>query len=346
MPEPLLERARAEGTPLIDGNTVSFVWAGSRPAQIISDFAGWGDHFAVDMERVSPGIWKFTLDLPSDAYIEYIFLVEGDRVLDPFNRRKTDNGFGKYNSYFYMPRAGHTRLIRRKKAVPQGKIRALDVSGGWFLPRGERRVYFYQPPVDAPCPLVVVWDGQEYLRRAYLPQIIDNLVAQGRIQPVALAMVENNSPTRAAEYMCSEATLAFLERHLLPVARHHLNLVDPVQHPGSYGVLGASAGGVMALYTALRMPQVFGRVLAQSGGYTVFNYRTVIWDMVLWADPRPYKIWMCAGRYDQLLDCNREMAALLEERGFNFRYVEYTAGHNYPAWRDHLPPGLEFIFGL
>jgi hypothetical protein len=44
----LLERAQAEGTPLVDGEQVTFVWAGERPPILIGDFNGWnGENPAV-----------------------------------------------------------------------------------------------------------------------------------------------------------------------------------------------------------------------------------------------------------------------------------------------------------
>ncbi len=344
MVHPLITRARSEGSPLIDGNAVTFVWEGKGPVKVIADFNGWGTGAPADLEKVSSQVWKLSVELPPDAYIEYAFLADGARLLDPFNLRKTDNGFGKFNQYFYTPQASPTPIYRRRKGFLRGGLTSLDVDAGWFLPGRLRRVTFYQPGVDTPSPLVVVWDGQDYLRRVHLPVIIDNLIGQKRIQPVALALVDNFPLARAVEYS-SDVTTAFLHRYLLPAARQHLNLIDPSENPGAFGVLGASAGGLMALYTGLRMPKIFGKVLAQSGAYSVFGYDTVVWDLVRLLGPQGQKIWLCSGSYDQLLDCNRKMAALLQERGYDYRYDEYVAGHNYPAWRDHLSQGLEFIFG-
>ena len=62
---------------------------------------------------------------------------------------------------------------------------------------------------------------------------------------------------------CGESTLLFVAAQVLPLARAHLNLLDPAKHPGAYGVLGASMGGLMALYTGLRLPRIFGHVLSQ-----------------------------------------------------------------------------------
>ena len=60
-----------------------------------------------------------------------------------------------------------------------------------FVVGGKRPVWLYQPPTPDPVPLVVVWDGGDYYRRGRLTQIVDNLIAQRRIRPIALALVEN-----------------------------------------------------------------------------------------------------------------------------------------------------------
>ncbi len=53
------------------------------------------------------------------------------------------------------------------------------------------------------------------------------------------------------------------------------------------------------------------------------------------------------GRYEQdLAPVNREMHDLLEERGYDVGYREYSSGHNYPAWRDDVWRGLEHAYGV
>src|SRR6478735_6381442 len=41
-PLDLLERARREGAPLIDGERATFVWEGERPPRLAGDFNRWG----------------------------------------------------------------------------------------------------------------------------------------------------------------------------------------------------------------------------------------------------------------------------------------------------------------
>ncbi len=252
---------------------------------------------------------------------------------------------GHVNNCFAMPGFAETPLIERATGVPQGKLSRHRIENGWLLANGKRWVHLYRPPVDRPAPLLVVYDAQDYLTRGRITQIADNLIAQGRIQPIAMALVDNGGPARGIEYSCNEATVGFIMSEVLPLARERLNLVDPAEHPGAYGVLGASMGGLMALYTSLRVPEVFGRVLSQSGAFELGDSQTVVSPLVRHLPPQPLRIWMDVGRYEWLLEPNRRMRDLLGERGYDVTYREYNAGHNYPAWRNDVWRGLEVLFG-
>jgi enterochelin esterase family protein len=347
----LLDRMLQEGSPLIDGEQVTFAWQGRKPPKLAGDFNHWDWAAAPDWQRAGKGWWKIELPFPADAYMEYAYAAAEDsrpnpeHVPDPYNPRRIYNGVGNYNHYFYMPNAHPTSLTRLRPGAKRGQVTAGVVVGGPLLWNGKRRVHFYRPPVEGACPLVVVWDGQDYLRRAKLPTIVDNLIHMQRITPIALALIENGGRGRMVEYGCNDTTLGYLLERVLPEAGKRLDLLDPREHPGAYGVIGASMGGLMALYTALRAPDIFGHALPQSGAFTIGEYPMVVWDLARAIDPHLLDIWMDAGRYEGLAGCNREMAALLAQRGISGHYNEYAGGHNYTAWRNDLPQGLEYLYG-
>ena len=260
--------------------------------------------------------------------------------------RTTPNGVGQINHFFYMPDGSATPLAHRARGIAQGRVTRHVIEHKRLVVGGKRPVWLYQPPTSQPCPLVVVYDGADYYRRARLTHIVDNLIAQGRIRPIALALVENGGQARMVEYACSEATVGFVTECVLPLASKELNLIDPATSAGAFGVLGASMGGLMALYTGLRVPQVFGRVLSQSGAFWRDVYEPLIFDLVRYTPVKPLRIWMDAGRYEWLLAGNRAMSALLRERGYDVTCREFNGGHNYPAWRDDVWRGTgAFVSG-
>jgi enterochelin esterase-like enzyme len=341
----LLKRAKAEGTPLIDGSDVTFVWEGDEAPVLINDQNAWGGEGVVEMTKAAPGVWSHTITVEPDSYLEYAFVNPDGRVPDPHNPRLTTNGMGEFNHYADLPATRHTPLIRRGRGVTAGKVTQHRINGGFAIVGDKRPVYLYQPPTTEPVPLLVVLDGNDFFKRAKLAAIVDNLIAKKRIPPIAIAGVAHGGQARFVEYLCSDATLAFLIRDVFALAREHLNLVEPAG--GRYGIMGASMGGLMSLYAGLRMPDIFGSVISFSGafGFGLGGHRSVVHDLVELYPPRPLNLWMNVGRYEWLLEPNRHMREALTARGYSFTYREYSGGHNYTCWRDELPLALEAVYG-
>ncbi|GMU00510.1 esterase family protein [Corallococcus caeni] len=337
-------RARKEGTPLIDGDTATFVWKGSRPVFLQGDFQDWRGT-PLPLERVGKGLWARSLALPEDAYVEYALQdAKGRRVRDVLNPRRSDNGFGGFNHCFWMPKGEATPLGRRIRNVPKGRVTRHQLETHEWAVGSKRAVALYAPPVKGPVPLMVVLDGDDYLKRVQLPTLVENLVAAGRMRPVAMAFVSNGGPARTTEYACSEATVAFLAQRVLPLAREHLSLVDEQRTPGAHAVLGSSLGGLMALYAGQRLPRVFGRVLSQSGAFSIEGTDMVVFDLARRTNQPPLHVWLDCGRFEGLQDGNQRLLPVLDATGHRVTYRPYSGGHNYPAWQTSLPAGLEEIF--
>ena len=90
----------------------------------------------------------------------------------------------------------------------------------------------------------------------------------------------------------------------------------------------------MSVFTALQLPQVFGRALSQSGAFVEWGHEPVIMQIVRHF-PRPQvRLWLDCGCLDSLLDANRAMRALLV-------YQKNGGAHNFTTWRDSCAHGLE-----
>lgn len=346
MSRDLLERARREGNPLVDGEKVTFLWQGDSAPQLIDDLHGWEEH-PQKLKRISPGLWACSFNLPRDAYFEYAFLdlQAGQRLRDPLNWKRVNNGVGNYNHYFYMPGASPSPLTRKQPGIPHGTISSHTVEAWMMRNNGSRRIHFYHPSIRGKVPLLIVYDGPDYLQRGRLPIIVDNLIAAHRIRPIAMAFLSNGGPARGVEYACSDATLSWIQHEVLPLAGKELNLVDTQKQPGAFGVLGASFGGLMSMYTGLRLPAIFGHVISQSAVFEMDGEDFVAVELMRHAPARP-RLYMDVGSLDFLLEDNRRILPLLRKKGFDLTYHEYGGAHNYTSWRDHLHLGLEKMFGV
>ena len=351
----LIQRAEESGNPVIQNNRATFFWEGDSAPYLISDVTDWEERpkpfkrlISTRNSASAKPIWSCSLSVPRDAYVEYAFYdpVTEEHVLDPWNSNSVSNGLGNRNNFFYMPETMPSPFSMRRAEVRSGTLTRHHVDAGFLQDDGERDIYLYKPPSSKPVPLVVVYDGYDYLHRARLATIVDNLIADRRVRPIALAFLQNGRSRRNVEYLCSDATIHWLDREILPLAREHLRLINIEEHPGAYGVLGASAGGLMSMYTGFRMPEIFGKVICQSGVFGLDGRDFAVVDLVRYGHARDLKIWMDIGTLDELLEDNRHMVALLNEKEYNVTYREFAAGHNYTAWRNDLWRALEAMFPL
>jgi enterochelin esterase family protein len=349
----LIQRALKSGNPVVDTDQATFIWVGESAPYLTSDLNNWDDK-PKRFKRVSPrlipdsteSIWYCTLTIPRDAYVEYAFYdpVTQKKFLDPLNKKSVDNGIKERNNFFYMPETMPSPFPMRRADVTPGTLSKPSVETGWLRDDYERTVYLYRPPVKEPTPLLVVYDGQDYMQRAKLNTIVDNLIADGRIQPIAMAFLPHGGRWRNIEYACSDGTILWLDQIILPLAREKLNLLDIDDHPGAYGVLGASLSGTMSMYTGLRMPDVFGKVLSQAGAYTIESRDFAVVDLARQGQAHNVNIWMDIGRLDFLLEDNRRMHELLQEKNYKVSCREFSGGHNYTSWRNDIWRGLEVMF--
>ena len=344
---PLIEKAKEYGNPIIVGNQVTFIWQGKTAPHLIDDFHMWEDH-PQKMTRIEKGLWAYSMKLPVTAYLEYSFYEPRakNRIEDPLNRNTVYNGLGSYNHFFYMPEHSAIEIATRRKNVLRGKVTHHQVETWMLADDGQRDVYLYHPPVKEPVPLLIVYDGVDYLERANLNVIVDNLIHEKRIQPIAMAFLQNGGGQRGMEYACLDATIMWLDHVILPLARKRLNLLDIAKHPGAYGALGASFGGLMSMYKGLRMPEVFGKVISQSGVFESEGRDFAAVDLIRAKQSREIKIWMNVGHFDWLLEDNRRLQPILCENGYDVTYREFSGGHNYTCWRDEVWRGLEHLFGI
>ncbi|HSL45839.1 MAG TPA: alpha/beta hydrolase-fold protein [Anaerolineales bacterium] len=350
-----IRRTLESGNPSVNGNRATIIWEGESAPHLISDLTNWEEK-PKPFKRVSPNskaasdktIWSCSLTIPRDAYVEYAFYdpISEERFLDPLNPRTVNNGVGSRNNFFYMPESTPAPIFMPRAGVRTGTITRHRIDTGFLQDDGQRDVYLYKPPVSGAVPLLIVYDGYDYLHRGKLATIVDNLIADKRIRPIAMAFLQNGKSRRNVEYLCSDATITWLDDEVLPLARQHLRLLNIDQHPGEYAVLGASASGLMSMYTGLRMPEIFGKVLCQAAVFSWEGRDFAVVDLVRYNHARGIKIWMDVGTLDELLEDNRRMVALLDKRQYNVSYREFSAGHNYTAWRDDIWRGLEEMFPL
>ena len=212
-----------------------------------------------------------------------------------------------------------------------------------WLPREYKRHKTY--------PLLVVHDGDDYLKYTGLRTVLENLTHRHEIMPMVVALT--SGVQRNEEYGANPRHARFIVDDLLPAleARHHLSA-----DPRDRGIMGASFGGVAPLYTAWNHPGHFGNVFCQSGSFVFTDIghhgRSELWDPVVQfvnrfrRDPARVdaRLFLSCGVFESLIAYNRSLVPLLREAGVPHRFRESRDGHNWIGWRDRLRDGLTWLF--
>jgi predicted alpha/beta superfamily hydrolase len=125
--------------------------------------------------------------------------------------------------------------------------------------------------------------------------------------------------------------------------------------PENTGLGGSSLGALIALYTVIARPGVFGRLLLESpslwasGRQLIKESRTVR----LW----PERIFLAVGtaeagsaeRSRTVVDDVRELAAIIRRAVLSEKrlrlVIKESAGHNEASWAERFPEALRFLFG-
>jgi enterochelin esterase-like enzyme len=238
-----------------------------------------------------------------------------------------------------------------------------DIARGWIerhtfrseLMGNERSVWVYTPPGyaasgDQTYPLLVAFDGGWALTRVPTQRLLDSLLADGRIKPTIAVFIDNpTADSRNVELPCNETFARFVEEELLPWVRQGYRIAAS---PADHYVTGASYGGLAAMWFGFQLPHLFGNVISQAaslwwgpgfrmdvprsaGGYEpewlIAQYR---------ASPRlPVRFWMEIGLMEDpalMIEPNRRMKALLDEKGYDVTYSEPCGGHDTALWRGTL----------
>jgi len=342
--------------PLVEDTSVTFLWRGEADAVNLRHWV-YGLPSSQSFRRIPhTDLWYHILELPAGSRVEYKFeIVRGPThqwVNDPLNPQIARDPFGA-NSVCQA--AGY--------AVPAWTVESPEARSGEIEEIRLRSrvlhrivpVKLYYPARFRPqrrYPLLIVHDGTDYLNYAGLKTVLDNLIHRYEVPGLVAALVDPRD--RMREYADDPRHAEFLAEELVPKLERRL----PLQaNPDGRCLMGASFGAVAALSTAWRHPQVFGRLLLQSGSFAFTDIgsnheRGPIFDPVVefmnaFRDaPRAVagKVFVSCGTYESLIYENRSLVPLLQSTGMEVRYVEARDGHNWENWRDRLREGLSWLF--
>ena len=312
--------------------------------------ATWMPRFQIDSVFDHDGIeWFLDVELPQDARIEYRIDIERDgrweSILDPLNPVTATNPFG-HNSVLtgagYQPPSWLAEPLQRPGSVSELRVRSAILGG-------RRSVHLYRPnaiPNTAPLPLLFVFDGSDYRNHAAITRCFDRLIESRSVSPFRAVL--SDPRRRLFEYTASPDHAAAMLTEVLPYVSIRVAV-------SGLAALGASLGAVAAWNIAQTSAEPFVGVMLQSGTFArsphpelddrMLTEISSFIDSAI-ADPLEgdVAIHQSCGRYESLIDWNRDVALVLGSSRHRYRFTETWAGHDWGAWRDQLEPGLRMVF--
>jgi enterochelin esterase-like enzyme len=304
------------------------------------------------MVRDDKGLWSVTVGpLAPDVY-SYVFSIDGAVVTDPHDR-----DIKKYfssESLFEVP--GHPPILAEAQAVPHGvvhhqfyasKVRGIDAGMEVYTPPG------YDPRAATLYPVVYLLHGfgdreEAWIDAGHANTIADNLIAQGRIEPMIIVMpyghpvpVENRESMKDYGSRNDEAMARDLLGQIIPLVEHDYRADSRALRRA---IVGLSMGGGQSLDIGLYHPEVFDWVGAFSAAAPEKDLDVTFAKVA--GDPasRPRLLWMGVGKDDFLLKRNVAFHEWLGRKGITHTWVLSDGGHEWPNWRAYLPQFLELIF--
>ena len=335
---------------------VTFVWRGNNKTQkvgLLGDLP-YTDRAKWYMTRLADtDVWFKTERIPRDARFGYL-INENDAGYrpDPLNHR---DWWGR--SVVELPDAPDEPWIHEIPGVPKGTV-TKEIFKSEIL-KENRTISVYLPPGYAASEqsfnLLVVFDGESYGREGGVPTptIVDNLIFKLRIPPT-MAVLVNSQKTRDRDLLCSEAFATFVSKELVPWVREKYHATTD---PARTVVAGSSYGGLAAAWTAFRHAEVFGNVLSQSGSFNYTPKNVGVQDSDYYSETGwlirefvtgpilPLQFYLQVGRFEGLSEPNRHLRDILEAKGYQVTFAEYSGNHDYLSWRDSLGEGLIVLFG-
>ena len=305
----------------------------AKDVRLASDLFGWD---RAKKMRKEGDYWVIRTDLPTDARLEYQFVVDGKWMLDPTHHNVTETGVGTLNSVFI----GQDYEPVEDIPLPEIPMRRISMMVGQGHLR--RNVVVYRPEDQSKdLPVLIYGDGKEYDANVSPQHICQNLIDQGKIPPVAIALVPPKD--RIAEYWKnSDDYENFLVHSLLPDLRRRAGVSE---NPADVFVGGASLGGLIALRLLEKHPlSIAGGVHSQSGAF--WAAPGVMAKAALTKIPDSARLYLDWGRFEGVLTVSNDRLVEALERIHKPYGSELTSeGHNWTAWKRRYAKGVEYLLG-
>lgn len=349
--------SRVQSPEINNDQTVTFRLRAPKAVkvQVTGDFTPKG---RVDMVENREGIWEYTTPEPlSPELYCYNFIVDGLKINDPSNVFRIRDVSSVFDVFIID---GERADLYKVNNTPHG-----TVSKVWYHSPSlgiERRMTVYTPAgyesSSKRYPVFYLLHGMGGDENAWselgrATQILDNLIAQGKAEPMIVVMTNGNAAQEAAP---GESSLGYTQPSLMQAKtmegsfeQHFPEVVKFIDknyrtkaNKKNRAIAGLSMGGFHSLHISKHYPDMFDYVgLFSAAIYPGRNAASPLYqdmDGKLKAQfaKKPSLYWIGIGKTDFLYRDNERFRKQLDSAHHPYEYFENEDGHIWKNWRIYL----------
>lgn len=307
------------------------------------DAVPWGN--PPKFTKADNGVWSTTIDNVKPGVYRYNFTVDGVTVEDPKAELVTENAalarIGDGKQFFDM-----------RQDVKHGAV-----AERWYYSRTlntMRRMHVWTPAgyeksVDKLPVLYLIHGGGD--NDASWPGvgcagiILDNLMAEGKMQPMVVVMPNGSIDTKSLE---GEVPLfeKDLVTDIIPYTEANYRVIAD---PAHRAVAGLSMGGMETLETLLKDNDKFDYFWVLSSGWwydekTYPDYQKQLLAIAPKLGHVKQLAFTMGGEEDIAYKNCKQMLKLFDKAGIKYTYDEAPGGHSWYTWRNNLHALAQKIF--
>lgn len=314
------------------------------------------------MIRREDGIWEVTTAPLSSELYTYRFTVDGMRdVHDPANSYMMRD-VGSQMNYFIIP--GERGDLYAAQDVAHGTVARVWADAG---DGRERRMVVYTPAEyeDSTRSYPVLYllhgmggDEEAWIATGRMAEIMDNLIAAGKAEPMIVVMTNGctkhtAAPGYSAEGMWRPYMSGSMDGSFESLFPGIVEWVDAhyrtTATKSSRAIAGLSMGGFHAMQISKAYPAIFDYVGLFSaaifrGEEGVALYEDLEEKLARQFGEGVSLYWIAIGRDDFLYEENTRYRALLDTASYPYTYRESDGGHTWRNWRVYLTEFAQMLF--
>lgn len=319
----------------------------------------------VDLVKNEKGVWEYTSEVLQPELYSYSFFVDDLKATDP-NNVYLIRDVASLTNVFLID--GGRASLYAVKDVPHG-----TVARRWYESptlEMERRITIYTPPgyerSDDNYPVFYLLHGMGGDEEAWIAlgrtaQILDNLIAQGKAEPMIVVMPNGNVSQEAAP---GESSLGYQKPNMqLPNTMDGgmeesfpdiVNFIDSnyrtIKEKSGRAIAGLSMGGFHSMHISKQYPNMFDYVgLFSAAIMPREDAKSEVYDnleekLKVQFEGNPKLYWIAIGDTDFLYQNNVDYRKLLDDKGYKYSYCESEDGHIWKNWRIYLTDFVPMLF--